>query len=74
MNVQVIDTKTGNLKTMPRRYAEVLVKMKRARWPESNIEQVDDSDQAGRPADLEIDLQAEDDAPKRRGRKSQIQE
>lgn len=34
MNVQVIDTKTGNLKTMPRRYAEVLVKMKRARWPE----------------------------------------
>lgn len=74
MNVQVIDTKTGNLKTMPRRYAEVLVKMKRARWPESNIDQVDDSDQADLPTDLEIDLKAEDNAPKRRGRKPQIQE
>ncbi|WP_349573118.1 hypothetical protein [Azotobacter salinestris] len=34
MNVQVIDLKSGKLKTMGRKYAEVLVKMKRARWPD----------------------------------------
>ncbi|MCY1289458.1 e3 binding domain protein [compost metagenome] len=34
MSVQVIDVKTGKLKSMPVKYANILVKMKRARWPD----------------------------------------
>ncbi|MDA8485155.1 E3 binding domain-containing protein [Pseudomonas resinovorans] len=34
MNVQVIDVKTGKPKFMTQRYADILVKMKRAKWPE----------------------------------------
>ncbi|WP_028627666.1 E3 binding domain-containing protein [Metapseudomonas resinovorans] len=34
MSVQVIDVKTGQLKSMSERYARILVKMKRARWPD----------------------------------------
>lgn len=32
MNVQVVDAKTGKVKTMSERYAKILVKMKRASW------------------------------------------
>lgn len=39
MNVQVIDVKSGKPKTMSVRYANILVKMKRARWP-GDAEQV----------------------------------
>lgn len=35
MNVQVVDLKTGKLKTMQVKYANILVKMKRARWPDA---------------------------------------
>jgi len=35
MNVKVIDLKTGQLKTMGKRYAEILVKMRRAKWPDA---------------------------------------
>lgn len=35
MNVQVVDLKTGKLKTMQVKYANILVKMNRARWPDA---------------------------------------
>lgn len=34
MRVEVIDLKTGKSKFMPDKHAKVLVKLKRARWPE----------------------------------------
>ena len=34
MDVDVIDVKTGMLRKMPERFAKVLVKLKRVRWPE----------------------------------------
>lgn len=34
MSVQVVDVKTGKTKTMSARNANILVKMKRARWPD----------------------------------------
>jgi hypothetical protein len=34
MRVAVIDLKTGKSKLMPEKHAKVLVKLKRARWPE----------------------------------------
>ncbi|MNO31424.1 branched-chain alpha-keto acid dehydrogenase subunit E2 [compost metagenome] len=36
MSVQVIDVKTGKIKTMPKKYADLLVRMKRARWPDQD--------------------------------------
>lgn len=39
MNVKVIDIKSGVVKTMPERYARILVKAKRARWPEDESQQ-----------------------------------
>ena len=36
MSVQVIDVKTGKLKSMSVKYANILVKMKRARWPDQD--------------------------------------
>ena len=44
MSVQVVDVKTGKVKTMPERYAKILVKMKRATWPDQG-EQPQPSDQ-----------------------------
>lgn len=35
MSVQVIDVKTGKLKSMPVKYANILVKMNCARWPDA---------------------------------------
>lgn len=34
MHVEVIDITSGTRKTMPKRYADILVKLKRARWPD----------------------------------------
>ncbi|MFG5862716.1 E3 binding domain-containing protein [Metapseudomonas sp. CR1201] len=39
MSVQVIDVKTGKVKTMSERYAQILVKMKRATWPDQGEQQ-----------------------------------
>ncbi len=57
MSVQVVDIKTGKVKTMPERYAKILVKMKRAAWPEQGEQQpVDQNPQlpGGEPIPVEI--------------------
>lgn len=58
MSVQVIDVKTGKLKSMPERDAKILVKMKRATWPDQE-EQQQSADQnpqkpSGEPVPVEI--------------------
>jgi hypothetical protein len=39
MRVEVIDLKTGKSKLMPEKHARVLVKLKRARWPDPVVGQ-----------------------------------
>ncbi len=77
MNVQVVDLKTGKLKTMQVKYANILVKMKRACWPEevAKVEKI-------LVPETEKEVEAESDEspeelpemPKKRGRKPKVQE
>ncbi|NMZ77371.1 hypothetical protein HBO32_30195 [Pseudomonas nitroreducens] len=81
MNVKVIDIKSGVVKTMPERYAKILVKAKRARWPEAESQQY--STKVMTAADpitplvvIEPSSEATGDAPserKKRGRKPKAQ-
>lgn len=77
MSVQVIDLKTGKLKSMPVKYANILVKMKRARWPEEVAEAAPVPagepvrEVAPEPVETPAEVQA---APKKRGRKPKDQE
>lgn len=73
MAVQVIDVKTGKLKSMPERYARILVKAKRARWPEPAAVVVEEAAPAAAP-EAETEAPSEDAAPKKRGRKPKAQE
>lgn len=70
MSVQVVDVKTGKVKTMPEKYAKVLVKAKRARWPEPAAPAVESEAPVAEPA-VEVELE---EAPKKRGRKPKAQE
>lgn len=81
MNVKVIDIKSGLVKTMPERYAKILVKAKRARWPEAESQQY--STKVMTAADhitpvvvIEPSCEAAGDTPaepKKRGRKPKAQ-
>lgn len=73
MNVQVIDVKTGQVKTMPKRYANILVKMKRAHWPEVSPDQ-HKALITTEPAAVADEDEPADGAPKKRGRKPNFQE
>lgn len=72
MNVQVVDLKTGKLKTMSERYAKVLVKMKRACWPETQEKEVE-ADNGVQTQDRGDELDA-DREQKKRGRKPKAKE
>lgn len=77
MSVQVIDVKTGKLKTMGAKYANILVKMKRARWPEAVVEvQPEPAAEPVREVEpVQVETPAEvQDEPKKRGRKPKVQE
>jgi len=76
MSVQVIDLKTGKLKTMPVKYANILVKMKRARWPDqpsaAEVAPVEVAEM--QPEEESVEATAElPETPKKRGRKPKVQ-
>ncbi|HHM9405959.1 TPA: hypothetical protein ACRNDO_002557 [Pseudomonas aeruginosa] len=77
MNVKVVDLKTGKLKTMQVKYANILVKMKRARWPEevAEVEKIH-VPETEKEVETESGEKAENllEAPKKRGRKPKVQE
>jgi len=73
MSVQVIDLKTGKLKTMPVKYANILVKMKRARWPEQEPV-VEVADSPVMEETMAVDPKVQTEPLKKRGRKSKAQE
>lgn len=73
MNVQVIDVKTGKLKVMPEKYARILVRMKRARWPEQEPV-VEVSENPVMEENVAVDPEVQTEPPKKRGRKSKAQE
>lgn len=79
MSVQVVDVKTGKLKSMSEKYAQILVKMKRARWPEEVVRPVPaevvqhQGELPPPPSVVELESQTAD-APKKRGRKPKDQE
>ncbi|MCS9316338.1 hypothetical protein N0711_06615 [Pseudomonas aeruginosa] len=77
MNVQVVDLKTGKLKTMQVKYANILVKMKRARWPEevAKVEKIH-VPETEKEVEAESDQSPEElpEMPKKRGRKPKVQE
>lgn len=81
MNVKIIDIKSGSVKTMPERYAKILVKARRARWPDSEVKQyiataVAVDDQVSPEVVAEPVLESASDVtaePKRRGRKPKAQ-
>ncbi|MCY1553576.1 hypothetical protein D9M68_900730 [compost metagenome] len=80
MSVQVIDVKTGKVKTMPEKYAQILLKMKRARWPDQVVEVAPVVEPVA-PASLETPVLvkptaavSEEAEPKKRGRKPKAQE
>lgn len=77
MSVQVVDVKTGKVKTMPEKYARVLVKTKRARWPDPDGQV--EAAAVGRVAPVvtavaEESAEAKPEAPKKRGRKPKAAE
>ncbi|ELE6506803.1 hypothetical protein NRT23_005668 [Pseudomonas aeruginosa] len=77
MNVKVIDIKSGVVKTMPERYAKILVKMKRALWHEevAKSEEIHILE-----TEEEVETKSDEspkelpEAPKKRGRKPKVQE
>ncbi|MDY1142985.1 hypothetical protein [Pseudomonas aeruginosa] len=77
MSVQVIDVKTGKLKSMPVKHAKILVKMKRARWPEkvAEVEKIH-VPETEKEVETESDESPEElpEVPKKRGRKPKVQE
>ncbi|EMI4495000.1 TPA: hypothetical protein ACKQDM_005582 [Pseudomonas aeruginosa] len=77
MSVQVIDVKTGKLKSMPVKHANILVKMKRARWPEkvAEVEKIH-VPETEKEVETESDESPEElpEVPKKRGRKPKVQE
>ncbi|HEP9860792.1 TPA: hypothetical protein VDW40_001826 [Pseudomonas aeruginosa] len=77
MSVQVIDVKTGKLKSMPVKYANILVNMKRARWPEkvAEVEKIH-VPETEKEVEAESDESPEElpEMPKKRGRKPKAQE
>ncbi len=73
MSVQVVDVKTGKVKTMPERYAKILVKAKRARWPEPAAVVAEAPAPVAVP-EVEAEAPTEEAAPKKRGRKPKDQE
>ena len=73
MNVQVIDVKTGKLKVMPEKYARILVRMKRARWPEQEpLVEVPESPAMEKT--IVVDPEAQPEPSKKRGRKPKTQD
>ncbi|KSR43096.1 hypothetical protein APB53_14000 [Pseudomonas aeruginosa] len=77
MSVQVVDLKTGKVKSMPKRFAEILVKIERARWPEEVAEAAPVPsgepicEVAVEPVETPAEVQV---APKKRSRKPKVQE
>ncbi|WP_430316988.1 hypothetical protein [Pseudomonas sp. p1(2021b)] len=72
MNVKVIDEKTGAERTMSKRHADILVRLKKVRYPDLNRGQYMTKDLvAEQPASAEIAIEVSAPQPeqKKRGRK-----
>ncbi|MCS8058070.1 hypothetical protein N0406_03545 [Pseudomonas aeruginosa] len=82
MNVKIIDIKSGAVKTMPERYAKILVKAKRARWPEAESKPqgttvITGTEQVSPVVVVDPDVEPAIDVPnepKKRGRKPKAQD